>query len=112
MPQAGPSYAAGGAGDGSGSRVAEWLRPASHTPSPVRLLDLLALALSRRREAVHDLLELSVCLRDATAHSCHVVQLQEKLLIDPRMFCLQGVERAAPGQKKKLSSVVSDIDAI
>jgi len=28
------------------------------------------------------------------------------------MFWLQGVERAAPGQKKKLSSVVGDIDAI
>jgi hypothetical protein len=56
---AGPSYAAGGRGDasGSGSRVAEWLRPASNTPSP------------------------------------------------------QGAERA-PNQKKKLSSVVSDIDAI
>lgn len=36
--QAGPSYTGGrGEGSGSGSRVAEWLRPASQTPSPVRL---------------------------------------------------------------------------
>jgi len=67
MPQAGPSYAAGGSGGSSGSRVAEWLRPASNTPSPVRLLDLLALALSRRREAVRDLLKSSVL---SAWHSC------------------------------------------
>ena len=103
----GPSYTPGEAGapGSGGSRVAEWLRPQSNTPSP---------GVSFRLHLDLNIHTVSLCVPDPVARVPMVWDAPQSIRRVTSVSALlqgQGVQHTG-SQKKKLSDVVSDIDAI